>query len=274
MYWLLTVSGAPPQAPAKFDGDQKCLPRRGLSVLTATVRGVKQVVKVRMLPTEVQEAALEATVSTCNEAASWLSAAMHSARVRHKHEVQKQFYIELKERFGLSAQPAIRVIGKVADAYATLRAKHRRWQLRPTRVTAPNQGAQAPPRSSFAPMRRNLSMRGACPGRSPTSLAGVTRRCRSGRPAAGFKRMQMLAAPRDLVLLRTRPIGETDLIRRDGKWFLYATIEAPESRGAAAGQRVPRCRSRHCEHRHQQRPATARPGRRLNPLPKTTSALA
>ena len=39
-----------------------------------------------------------------------------------KHEVQKRFYIELKGRFGLSAQPAIRVIGKVADAYTTLRA--------------------------------------------------------------------------------------------------------------------------------------------------------
>jgi putative transposase len=30
-------------------------------------------------------------------------------------------------------------------------------------------------------------------------------------------------------MLRTRPIGETDLIYRGGKWFLYATIEAPEA---------------------------------------------
>ena len=35
------------------------------------------------------------------------------------------------------------------------------------------------------------------------------------------------AAPGDLVLLHTRTIGETDLLRRDGKWFLYATVEAP-----------------------------------------------
>ena len=47
---------------------------------------------------------------------------MHADRVRRKHEVQKRFYIELKGRFGLSAQPAIRVISKVADAYTTLRA--------------------------------------------------------------------------------------------------------------------------------------------------------
>jgi IS605 OrfB family transposase len=31
------------------------------------------------------------------------------------------------------------------------------------------------------------------------------------------------------VRLRTCPIGETDLICRDGKWFLHATIEAPEA---------------------------------------------
>ena len=49
---------------------------------------------------------------------------MHAARVRRKHEVQKRSYIELKERFGLSAQPAIRVISKVADAYADAARQH------------------------------------------------------------------------------------------------------------------------------------------------------
>ena len=40
--------------------------------------------------------------------------------------------------------------------------------------------------------------------------------------------IRIMAAARDLVLLGTRPIGETDLICRDGKWFLYATVEEPE----------------------------------------------
>jgi IS605 OrfB family transposase len=42
--------------------------------------------------------------------------------VFRKHDAQKRFYTELRKRFGLAAQPAIRVIGKVADAYAALRA--------------------------------------------------------------------------------------------------------------------------------------------------------
>ena len=40
-----------------------------LSVCTFMVRTVKQVVKVRVLPTEDQAAALAATLRTCNEAA-------------------------------------------------------------------------------------------------------------------------------------------------------------------------------------------------------------
>jgi hypothetical protein len=44
-----------------------------------------------------------------------------------------------------------------------------------------------------------------------TRIAG----CAGNRTAA-----QLLAMPRDLVLLRARAIGETDLICRDGKWFL------------------------------------------------------
>jgi hypothetical protein len=46
--------------------------------------GVKQVVKVRMLPTKEQAAALEATLSACNEAASWLSTTMRAERVHRK----------------------------------------------------------------------------------------------------------------------------------------------------------------------------------------------
>ncbi|HYR13214.1 MAG TPA: hypothetical protein VEQ67_03220, partial [Mycobacterium sp.] len=47
--------------------------------------------------------------------------------------------------------------------------------------------------------------------------------------AGRLKGVPVLAAPHDLVRLRTRSIGETDLICRDGKWFLYATVEAPQA---------------------------------------------
>jgi hypothetical protein len=83
---------------------------------------VKQVVQVRLLPTPKQSVALSATLPACNAAASWLSGRMHAANEFRKFDVQKRFYAELRERFGLAAQPTIRVIGKTVDAYTTLRS--------------------------------------------------------------------------------------------------------------------------------------------------------
>jgi putative transposase len=84
---------------------------------------VKRVVKVHLLPTEGESAALAATLSACNAAAAWLSVQVRGRRVRNKIDAQRLFYGELRQRFGLSAQLAIRVIGKVADAYSSQCAK-------------------------------------------------------------------------------------------------------------------------------------------------------
>jgi IS605 OrfB family transposase len=187
---------------------------------------MKRVVKLRVLPTEAEAAALEATLIACNRAASWLSAVMHADRVRRRRDAQQRFYSELKQRFGLSAQPTIRVIGKVAEAYTTLRGN----------IDAGNYG---PPGSARRSEVAAKPLKFRCDAAQPFDA-----RCLSwqlpaeiGAPGARVsiwtthgrrKGMRVLAAPRDLALLRTNPIGETDLIRRDGKWFLYATIEAPE----------------------------------------------
>ena len=192
-----------------------------------TVRGVKQVVKVRILPTGNQAAALQATLRTCNEAASWLSTVMRAERVHRKHEVQKRFYTDLKGRFGLSAQPAIRVIGKVADAYTTLRANIEAGNYGPpgsdkrkTVSTTPI-GFRADAAQPFDARCLSWQIPEVVGGREATVSIWTT--------AGRLKGVRVLAAPADLVMLRTRPIGETDLICRDGKWFLYATVEAPQA---------------------------------------------
>ncbi|WP_231995760.1 hypothetical protein [Mycobacterium sp. 852002-51163_SCH5372311] len=140
---------------------------------------MKQVVKVRMLPTAEQAGGLQATLCACNEAASWLSEAMHVQRVHGKYETQKRFYLELKHRFGLSAQPAIRVIGKVADAYATLKANLEAGNYGPP--GQPSAKRSRPHRSGSAPLPRSPLMRGACPGRSPRWWVAAMRWGRSGR---------------------------------------------------------------------------------------------
>jgi putative transposase len=199
----------------------------GVSVLAASVRRMKQVVKVRILPTDSEAAALGATLSACNSAASWLAAAMHEQRVHGKYDVHKRFYMELKARFGLSAQPAIRVIGKVADAYASLRANlaagaygppgsPRRTKAAATPIAFSTDAAQP-----FDARCLSWQIPDTVAGREATVSILTTHGRRKG--------VRVLAAPRDLALLRTRRIGETDLICRDVKWFLYATVDAPQA---------------------------------------------
>jgi IS605 OrfB family transposase len=163
---------------------------------------------------------------TCNHAASWLSRRMHGARLHRMHDVQKLSYAELRVHFGLSAQSAIRVIAKVADAYAALRAN----------LAGGNYG---PPGSE-----RRRKIEGLPVVFRPLAAQPFDARCLSwqvpdevGRAAtvsirtvAGrLKNVPILGNPKQLMLLRTHVIGETDLICRDGKWFLHATVEVPEA---------------------------------------------
>ena len=60
-----------------------------MSASAVTVPSVKQVVKVRVLPTESEAAALQATLRSCNHAATWLSAPMHAERVHRKFDAKK-----------------------------------------------------------------------------------------------------------------------------------------------------------------------------------------
>jgi putative transposase len=199
-----------------------------MSVVAVSVPTMKRVVKLRMLPAEDEAAALEATLLACNAAASWLSAVMHANRLHRKHDVQKRFYTELRGRFGLSARAAIRVIGKVADAYTTMRANIAAGTYGPPGSEQRKKVASKPiqfRRYAAQPFdARCLSWQ------LPDDVGARDARVSMWTTDGRRRGIRVLAAQRDLGLLRTNPIGETDLIRRDGKWFLHATIEVSEVR--------------------------------------------
>jgi hypothetical protein len=69
----------------------------------------------------LQAAALAATLPLCNAAANEVSAVAFTQGVFARQKLQKLVYADVKAR-GLSAQPALHVIRKVADAYTTLHA--------------------------------------------------------------------------------------------------------------------------------------------------------
>ncbi|GAB3908525.1 hypothetical protein GCM10029964_108430 [Kibdelosporangium lantanae] len=182
---------------------------------------VKQVVQVRLLPTPEQASALSHTLHVCNAAASWLSEQMHTNRVLRKFEVQKLFYAATRERFNLAAQPVIRVISKVVDAYATLRAN----------MLAGNYG---PPGS-----RRRGKVETTSIKFRPNAGQPFDARCLSWQIGNGtvsiwttsgrLRGLRAIGKPSHMAVLLRGPIGETDLVHREGGWFLHATVDVPDA---------------------------------------------
>ena len=196
-----------------IDPDGAC-DRRAMSVPTVSVAEREAGGQGADAGDREQAAALGATLGTCNAAASWLSAAMHEQRVGGKFEAQKRFYTELKDRFGLSAQPAIRVIGKVVDAYTTLKANIDAGNYGPPgspkrkTVAATPIGFRADAAQPFDARCLSWQIPEAVGGREATVSIWTT--------AGRLKGIRVLGAARDLVLLRTRDRADRpDLPRRE-----------------------------------------------------------
>ncbi|MGW6936592.1 hypothetical protein ACWGE0_41515 [Lentzea sp. NPDC054927] len=138
---------------------------------------MKLVAQVKLLPTPDQAAALAATLHACNEAANCTSRVAFERNVKSRNELQKLCYREIKDRFGLSAQPAVRVVKKVVDAYTALHAAIRAGNFGGESPSAASRPSRS--RSRFGGRRRSRSTIGA-------SRGGWTRRgSASGRPQAG-----------------------------------------------------------------------------------------
>jgi putative transposase len=78
---------------------------------------MKLVAVLKLLPSRDQAMCLKATLARCNDAATWLAATGFAANTFRQYDLQKLAYTELRHRFGLTAQAAIRTIAKVADAF-------------------------------------------------------------------------------------------------------------------------------------------------------------
>lgn len=78
---------------------------------------MKLVAALKMLPMPEQAVCLTATLARCNEACSWLAERGFESNTFRQYDLHKAFYPELRSRFGLTAQAAVRSIAKVADAF-------------------------------------------------------------------------------------------------------------------------------------------------------------
>src|SRR5882672_8579899 len=78
---------------------------------------MKLTMQVQLLPDTTQSDALRTTVERFNAAATWLAQVAFAQHCSNKIALQKLAYYELRERFGLPADTAIRCIAQVVEAY-------------------------------------------------------------------------------------------------------------------------------------------------------------
>lgn len=78
---------------------------------------MKLVAALKLTPSPEQAACLLATLARCNEAATWLAHLGFEVGTVGQYALHKLAYADLRARFGLGAQAAVRTIAKVAEAF-------------------------------------------------------------------------------------------------------------------------------------------------------------
>jgi putative transposase len=142
--------------------------------------------------------ALRATLALANQAANRVSEVAWEQRVFRNYDLRRITYSEVRE-LGLSAQPAQHAIKKVADAYTLDRRTKRTFR-----------------RDAAQPYDdRCLSWQ---PTQATVSIWTIAGRLKGLQFTLGKRQMRLLAHRK----------GESDLVWRDGKWYLYTTCDVPE----------------------------------------------
>jgi IS605 OrfB family transposase len=198
--------------------------------------------QISLHPSKEDAAHLRATIVRFNQAADWLAGEAFELRSANKVKLQQVYYRDLRRRFGLSAQMAVRCIAQVCECYK--RDKSIRPRFRKHAAVPYDQ--------------RLMSFKGV----DRVSLLTLSGRVLVPIVMGAYQRERF-----------TNSKGQSDLVlRKDGRWFLLVTVDVPDgipipstdfigvdlgltnlattSDGATfSGERVERVRRRHTKRR-------------------------
>ena len=171
---------------------------------------MKLIAQVKLLTTPEQADALSRTMRLANAACDHISEAAWKSKVFGQYPLHQRVYRDTRETFsGLSSQVVVRCIAKVSDAY---KLDHE--------------------------TKRSFKPRGAIPYDDRILRWYVDRSWVSIWTMEGRQRIPFVCGERQRELLRTRQ-GESDLVYRDGVYYLFATCQVdepvPEEYGDALG---------------------------------------
>jgi IS605 OrfB family transposase len=161
------------------------------------IQEMKLVATIKLLPTAEQEQSLLATLERVNTACKWIGERAFELHSADKLRLHGLYYRTIRDQFGLSAQMAVRAIGKVCDAYKRDRSKFPHFK----------------PHGAIAYDQRILSFK---------AMDRVSILTLSGRILVPF----VCGAYHRARLEGVR--GQADLVLRKDKWFLYVTVDVPD----------------------------------------------
>jgi putative transposase len=152
---------------------------------------------VRLETSEAEKALLLETMKQYNSAANFIAERAFELKIVNKYELQRLFYKEIRNRFNLSAQFAIRVISKVVEAYKRDRKKKPVFRLN----------------GAIQYDQRNLSWKGV----DRVSLITLKGRIKLRTRIGDYQRARA-----------DRIRGQADLIYVKGVFYLVAVVDASE----------------------------------------------
>jgi IS605 OrfB family transposase len=158
---------------------------------------MKLTLQLKLIPTPEQHTALLETMHAFNAAASYAAEVGFRDHVFSHISLHKRCYRELRDKFGLSSQMAVRAIGKASETFKRDKKRCPVFQ----------------PDGAMTYDERILGWKGPAHVSLLTLHGRVIVAMVYGEYQAGY--MQRLK-------------GQVDLVYRDGTFYLYATIDVPE----------------------------------------------
>jgi len=166
-------------------------------LLLAYIKRMKLTLQIQLLPREEQVGPLRLVMESFNAAATYAAQVGFAAEAFSQVAIHRLCYRELRTRFKLSAQLAVRAIGKAVEAFSRDKTKQPVFRA---------EGA-------ISYDQRCFSLKGL------TACSLLVKEGRIVVPMVyGTYQRERMAYLK----------GQVDLVARDGRWYLYATMEMPE----------------------------------------------
>jgi IS605 OrfB family transposase len=158
---------------------------------------MKQTLMIKLTPTPEQYEALVKTMEAFNQACNYASKVAFDTKTFGQFYIHRLIYHELRQRFGLSAQMTIRAVAQVSESYKVSKVSQHEFK----------------PRSSMVYDQRILSWKGL----DKVSILSLDGRLIIPTRIGAYQEARL-----------DRKIRQSDLILRDGVFYLAVGVDAPE----------------------------------------------